>query len=111
MPTGLWRFLALAGALIALVFVVVDSVEVHSSNNDHVLATPADGRSFARQIVISVTGTALENGGLRAGDIIVPLFPYTPRVQLGDSPAGTAYRWRVERGTQSIRHDFVRLGS
>jgi hypothetical protein len=100
MPFAVWRFLALAGALIALAFVVIDAVEVRSSNSDHVLSVPADGRSYARQIVISVTGTEFENGGLRAGDIIEPLFPYTSRVQLSDSPAGTAYIWRVERGTK-----------
>jgi hypothetical protein len=102
MPTGLWRFLALAGALIALVFVVIDTIEVRTSTNDHVLTQPADGRSFDRQVVISVTGTAGENGGLRAGDIIVPVFPYNARVQLSDSGAGTVYRWRVERGTKQF---------
>jgi GAF domain len=102
MPTGLWRFLALAGALFALLFVAIDAIEVHSSTNDHVLSEPVDGRSFDRQVVISVTGTTLENGGLRAGDIIEPLFPYTSRVQLGDSPAGTAYQWHVERGTKQF---------
>jgi GAF domain len=102
MPTGLWRFLALAGAFVALVFVIADSVEVRSSSNDHVLSVPADGRSYARQVVISVTGTTLENGGLQPGDVIVPLFPYTTRVQLGDSPAGTAYHWSVERGTKQF---------
>ncbi len=100
MPTALWRFLALAGALIALVFVAIDTFEARNSTNDHLLSVPVDGRSYARQTVISVTGTALENGGLQPGDIIAPLFPYTSRVQLSDSPAGTAYRWRVERGTK-----------
>jgi GAF domain len=100
MPTGLWRFLALAGALVALAFVICDALEVTGSTNEHVLSVPADGRSSARQVVLSVSGTTLENGGLHPGDVISPLFPYTARVRLGEEPAGTVYLWRVVRGTK-----------
>jgi hypothetical protein len=99
MPTGLWRFLALAGALIALVFVVIETADVRAYTSDHITAEPADGRSWAHLRVVSVTGDAAENGGLRAGDIITPLFDYTQRVRQGGEPAGSTLRWVVARDT------------
>ena len=100
MPTGLWRFLALAGALTTLGFVVVEAAEVRTNTDDHVVTEPADGRSYANLRVVSVSGTALANGGLRRDDVITPLDPLTVRSDLGGQAAGTTQRWMVRRGTQ-----------
>jgi hypothetical protein len=102
MPTGLWRFLALAGALIALIFVIVDAVDVVTYTHDHLATSSADGVSYARLRVDSVTGDAAATGGLLPGDIITPLFPLTPRVRLGGESAGTLLHWMVRRGTKTF---------
>lgn len=102
MPTGLWRFLALAGALIALVFVVVDAVDIRAYTDDHITLAPADGHSYAQLRVTSITGNAQENGGLRPGDVITPLFNLTARDRLGAEPAGLTMRWKVRRGSASF---------
>lgn len=98
MPTGLWRFLALAGALIALGFVIVDAADLNVYTDDHLVTEPADGHSYARLRVVAVQGVPSENGGLRPGDIIVPLFPPNVRVLYSAEPAGATYDWAVERG-------------
>ena len=97
MPAGVWRCLALTGALLALAFVTVETVRAPLAGDDHLVTQPADGRSYARLRVTAVTGTAHDNGGLLPGDAIVPLFPYTTRARLGVEPAGTVHRWSVER--------------
>ena len=98
MPTGLWRFLALTGALIALVFVAVETAEFRTYTDDHIATESADGHSYAHLRVVRVSGNDEQTGGLRPGDVIAPLFDYTPRMRHGGSPAGTVYRWAVERG-------------
>jgi len=102
MPTGLWRFLALASALFALVFVIVDAVDIGALTNDHLTTESADGRSYAQLRVDSVDGDAQVNGGLRAGDLITPLFALTPRIRLGAEPAGTTLHWIVRRGAKTF---------
>lgn len=100
LPTALWRFLALAGAVIALVFVALDSADVGAYTNDHLQTVRADGRTYGRLRLIGVGGSAYENGGLRTGDVIAPLGPDPLREVLAANPAGTAERWLVERGAQ-----------
>ena len=100
MPTGLWRFLALAGALIALGFVIADTADIRGYTDDHLTTESADGRSFGHLRVDGATGSPVENGGLRPGDIITPRDAMTPRMYgFGGEPAGTIHRWSVQRGT------------
>jgi hypothetical protein len=98
MPTGLWRFLALAGALIALVFVAVESAEVGHIADDHLTTVSADGHDYAHLRVLTVSGDDTENGGLLPGDVIAPLFPYGLQQRYGNEPIGATYRWSVQRG-------------
>ncbi len=100
MPTGLWRFLALAGALVALGFVVVETAEIRVLTDDHIVTEPADGHSYAQLRLVGVSGTAPENGGLRRDDVIAPLDTLSVRAYLGGEPAGTTHRWMVRRGTR-----------
>ena len=102
MPTGLWRFLALAGALCALAFVIVDAADISTFTDDHLATRSADGISYARLSVVSVTGDAAVNGGLLPGDVITPHFPLTSRIRLGGESAGTQLDWMVRRGTQTF---------
>jgi hypothetical protein len=102
MPTGLWRFLALASALLALAFVIVDALDIRAFTDDHITAVAADGRTYVQLRVTQVGGAPSENGGLRPGDVITPLFPYTPRARLGAEPLGTVLHWQVRRGTSKF---------
>jgi hypothetical protein len=108
MSSGVWRFLALAGALIALGFVVADTVDVRGYTDDHMTIQSADGRSYAHLRIDGVSGSTAENGGLRAGDIITPLDPMTSRMYgFGSEPAGTVHRWSVQRGTERFTASTV----
>jgi hypothetical protein len=98
MPTGVWRFLALAGALLALCFVMVDAAQVGNLGDNHVTAVSANGRDYAHLRVVSVTGDDAENGGLLPGDVLAPLFPYGPAQRYGNETIGATYRWGVQRG-------------
>jgi hypothetical protein len=102
MPIGVWRFLALVGALLALIFVVVDSVDVRVLTDDHIVTESADGHSYAELRIVSVSGDAAENGTLLPGDIVTPLFEITPRIRLDGEPAGTMLRWKVRRGESTF---------
>jgi len=102
MPTAVWRFLALTGAFIALVFVVVEAVDVAAYTTPNVSWTQVDGRSYARLRVTAVDGTPAENGGLLPGDVIVPPGVLALRMRYGAEPSGFTQRWNVTRGTQQF---------
>jgi hypothetical protein len=102
MPTGVWRFLALAGALVALVFVLVEAVDVAAYTTPNVTWTQVDGHSYARLRVTAVDGTPAENGGLLPGDIIVPPGVLPLRMRYGAEPAGFTQRWSVTRAAQQF---------
>jgi hypothetical protein len=100
MPAGLWRFLALAGALFALGFAIADTVYLPSFTDHFVELLPADGHSYARLRVVSAGGTAAQNGGLARGDVVEPVSGYTLRAILEAELPGTRHEWTVQRGAQ-----------
>lgn len=99
-PTAVWRFLALAGALMALAFVGIDTVDVAAYTDPHVSWTQVDGRTYALLRVTSVDGTPSENGGLQPGDVIAAVGAMPPRLRYNAEPAGYTQRWNVTRGAQ-----------
>jgi hypothetical protein len=96
MPTRLWRAFALAAAVFALVFVVLDAVHVELVTDDPIAT--ADAHPNGQLRVTGVTGTMAENGGLREGDRITPAGGLNARIVHGGSPAGTVHLWFVQRG-------------
>jgi hypothetical protein len=100
MPTRLWRFLALTGALLALCLALADALSFPYLSDDHINVSPADGHTFGLLRVDAVDGTPDQTGGIQVGDLIAPVGKMTLRQRLSADVAGTTHNWIVHRGTQ-----------
>jgi hypothetical protein len=102
MPTGLWRVLAIASAIFALLVTLADAYDWQQYTSDGLEMTPpAAGHGYAT--IVQTRLPPQELGELRPGDRIRPLGrDWSPHDTISTWPAGTLERWTAIRGTRTF---------